>query len=185
MNVYSSQWARPSILTLFSFACLLLVSACQEDEEVIEDIVPEEIGYPGVDEELWTYFDQFEEEAFARGIEIDLRAANITAQIQEIDEHRVLGQCNYAFRRFSPNRVTIDEAFWNRSSNRGREFVVFHELGHCYLNRAHREDTDRLGSCLSIMRSGTGNCRDNYSQVTRSRYLDELFDTQFTNDIFE
>lgn len=185
MNAYI-QWSyRPSILTLCSFICLLLVTACQEDEEVIEEIEPREVGYPGVEEELWVYFERFEEEAFNRGLNVNLRTANITAQIEEIDENRVLGRCNFAFRRFDSNRVTIDEAFWNRSGDRGREFVVFHELGHCFLNRAHREVTDGRGLCSSIMRSGTGACRDNYTQFTRTRYLDELYDTRFANDIFE
>ncbi|MEM9671740.1 MAG: hypothetical protein ACFB15_16240 [Cyclobacteriaceae bacterium] len=185
MNAYIQWSTRPSILTLFSFVCLFLVTACQEDEEVVEEIEPREVGYPGVEEELWVYFERFEEEAFNRGLNINLRTANITAQVQEIDENRVLGRCNFAFHRFGANRVTIDEAFWNRSSDRGREFVVFHELGHCYLNRGHREASDNRGTCLSIMRSGTEFCRDNYSQFTRTRYLDELFDTQFANDIFQ
>ncbi|MEM8968008.1 MAG: hypothetical protein AAGE93_16435 [Bacteroidota bacterium] len=182
-----SAYRIPNVVFSITFTviCLVIFSACQEDEEVIEEIEPREVGYPGVEEALWVYFDRFEEEAFSRGININLRTANITGRIDEIDENRVLGQCNFGFRRFDSNRITIDETFWDRSSDRGREFVVFHELGHCFLNRGHREATDRGGVCSSIMRSGTGSCRDNYNQFTRNGYLDELFDTQFVNDIFE
>ncbi len=183
MKIYSERLTN-SVFAAVVMLSVITITACQEDEEVVEEIEPREIGYSGVEKELWVYFDRFEEEAFNRGITTNLRTANITGLIDEIDEHRVLGQCNFAFRRFGSNLITIDEAFWNRSSDRGREFVVFHELGHCFLNRAHREDTDRRGVCLSIMRSGTGDCRDNYGQFTRNQYLDELFNTKFVDDIF-
>ncbi|WKN42873.1 hypothetical protein [Tunicatimonas pelagia] len=183
MKIYRKNLSN-SVFSVVIILFIITVTACQENEEVVEEIESREVGYPGVEEELWVYFDRFEEEAFNRGVSINLRAANITGQINEIDESRVLGQCSFGFGRANPNRITIDETFWDRSGERGREFVIFHELGHCFLNRAHREDTDRRGVCLSIMRSGTGTCRDSYSQFTRAQYLDELFNTEFTNDIF-
>ncbi len=101
--------------------------------------------------------------------------------LDEIEQDRVLGQCNY--HRNHHNRVTVDESFWNTTSDRGREFVVFHELGHCFLLRDHREDIFLNGACTSIMRSGNGTCRDNYSRLTRDAYLDELFDTDRARDL--
>lgn len=77
----------------------------------------------------------------------------------------------------------MDETFWNTTSDRGKEFVVFHELGHCFLLRNHLEDTFLGGTCTSIMRSGTGSCRDNYGRLTRETYLDELFDEDRARDL--
>lgn len=174
------------LLTQFIVCALLLgsLSACTEEEEIIAEAVPEEpVGYSGVDERLWLYFERFEEEGRRRGVTVDLRSARITGQLEEIGENRVLGQCNY--QRNNHNRVTVDESFWNNTSDRGREFVVFHELGHCFLLRDHLETAALNGACTSIMRSGTGRCRDNYNRLTRGTYLAELFDTQFAGDILQ
>lgn len=160
---------------------LLALGACTQDEEVLEEMAPPApVGYAGVDERLWTYFERFEEEALLRGVTVDLRQAQITGLLDEIEQDRVLGQCSY--QRNNHSRVTVDESFWNTTSDGGKEFVVFHELGHCFLLRDHVENAFLNGTCSSIMRSGTGTCRDNYTRLTRGAYLDELFDTELAGD---
>lgn len=133
-------------------------------------------GYFNVDERLWSHFENFENEAAARGITIDLRNTNITGAINAIEESGVAGTCTYGTHR--PSDIVIDQQFWNRASAFGREEVVFHELGHCFLMRGHTEKThqnnDRV--CASIMRSGTGDCFSLYNAVNREYYLDELFE---------
>jgi len=166
-----------SILSLFFiFAALVFFTACQPDEAL--NLTPEEellpIGqFPGVDPALWSYFSNFEAEASARGLDIDLYLANITGEIAEIEEQHVAGRCTFS--SAAPNAITIDKTFWDRSSVLFREFVVFHELGHCFLRRGHDEGTNPDGTCSSIMRSGAEDCRDNYRTTTREAYLDELF----------
>ncbi len=130
--------------------------------------------FPGVDPELWSLYAQFEDEGRARGFDVDLKASGITGFIEEIEERHVAGRCNFNFRQ--PNRITIDEQFWERSSPLFKEMIVFHELGHCFLFRDHDETTLANGACESIMRSGTEDCIDNYNQRTRTRMIDELFD---------
>jgi len=71
--------------------------------------------------------------------------------------------------------VTVDRDFWLNSNGNFQEFIVFHELGHCFLHRGHREDSDAQGACISIMRSGLEDCQDNYNLLTREQYIDELF----------
>lgn len=169
---------------LLAIALLLSVSACTvqdvpvEVEEPIQEDIP---GYFGVNEELWPYFARFEEEALQRGEFVDLREARITGEIEEIEEDRVAGSCRYS--SHFPNHVTIDLEFWEAASDLAREFVVFHELGHCELGRAHRESAREDGTCVSLMRSGIDGCRDNYRPSTRRTYLDELFDPVFWNTI--
>lgn len=161
---------------------LLGTGACTQDEEVVNELAPPApVGYAGVDESLWTYFERFEEEGRRRGVMVDLRSARITGMLEEIERDRVLGQCNY--QRGNRNHVTVDEGFWNQTSDRGREFVVFHELGHCFLLRDHLESAFTNGACTSIMRSGTGTCRDNYNRLTRDAYLEELFDEGRARDL--
>lgn len=170
------------------FAALALVFAlfsCQKDS--VNELAPsteeieEVIGYPDVDEQLWVYFQRFEEEAANRGIFIDLRGSEVSGEVESLGEDGVAGQCTY--NSHLPNHVTIDQGFWEESSDLYREFVVFHELGHCELARDHREGQNSNGTCISLMRSGLENCRDNYNPVTRSAYLDELFDSRFFDEI--
>ena len=160
------------IIPVFLFLSVFSLFSCLDEFEA--DNTPEpEIGYAGVDERLWDYYQIFEEEGRSRGINVDLRLTEISAEIDAIHENNVIGTCEYG--RFFNNHITIDDEFWARSSVLGKEFVVFHELGHCFLNRDHKEDSTSEGLCVSLMRSGTGNCRDAYNSRNRDIYLDELF----------
>jgi len=177
----------PNQLFCYLIFMMPVFVSCSKDLEEFtvpaeQEIPAEPAGYDNVDEVLWDYFDRFESEASARGITIDIRSENITGNISEISSEHVAGTCNYSYR--NPNKITIDLEFWSRSGDRYKEFVVFHELGHCVLYREHKEDATSSNICESIMRSGTGNCIDNYTRNTRSTYLDELFDPSYKGDIF-
>ncbi|MEP7320914.1 MAG: hypothetical protein ABI761_03305 [Saprospiraceae bacterium] len=149
------------------------LSDCRKDISNLVGDEPTEGTYPNVNEALWPFFMRFENEASLRNISVDLRDARITGVISDIPTNHVLGQCSYS--SAEPKKLTIDLPFWNTSSDLGKEFVIFHELGHCYLGRLHDESKDSQGICKSIMRSGLEDCRDNYTSLTRKKYLDELF----------
>jgi hypothetical protein len=153
---------------------IFMLSCNLEDGFFIEEDPVEHIKtFSGVNEELWPYYQRFEEEGRFRGLAIDLEEENINGFIKDINQDHVLGKCLY--RSYTNNEITIDQGFWNSASDLFKEFVVFHELGHCYLLRDHEEGAIQNGLCASIMRSGTGRCRDQYNFSTRSYYLDELF----------
>lgn len=160
-------------LFITSVVLALFMTACQynsiEESNPIEE-TPTSNNL--VDQRLNTYFSNFETAALARGYDIDLNELEITGEISNIPESGVAGTCQYGQHL---SHVTIDLDFWNNSSNNFREFVVFHELGHCVLHRDHREDAFNNGICRSIMRSGLEDCRDAYSPTNREYYLDELF----------
>jgi len=101
----------------------------------------------------------------------------LSSQIAEIHEENVAGVCHFSSNR--PNQITIDLSFWERASDFDKEMVVFHEIGHCVLGQGHRETEDANGNCLSIMRSGTGDCRTLYNSNNRDYYINELL---FFND---
>ncbi len=126
-----------------------------------------------VDSRLIPYFQSFEYEATLRGIDINFETFPINGYIRSIQEDDIAGTCNY--HQGEPNVVTIDLEFWNASSNLRREMVVFHELGHCYLGRDHREAAFDNGICTTIMNSGTSGCFVAYTSENREYYLDELF----------
>ena len=171
MNKIKLCKSRIGLIVLF---VSLFFLSCDNDEvaEVVEPVT-----FANVDAELVPFFEKFQEEAAVRGISVDLATADIEGVIEEIDGQHVAGQCSY--RGFSnPRLVTVDATFWRRSSNLFKEFIVFHELGHCYLNRGHAESAFPNGVCRSIMRSGVGDCLDSYNDNTRACYIDELFEPE-------
>lgn len=166
----------------FLLSSLLILHACypeSDGDSVL--IIPENPNtnnqddtrsYDNVDTRLWPYYMEFEDQAALRGYEIDLNFLGISGAIKEITDEGVAGTCQYGQH---VHHVTVDKDYWNQSSSVGREFVVFHELGHCVLARDHRESMNAEGLCLSIMASGTGDCRFAYTSNNRKAYLDELF----------
>ncbi len=158
---------------LIAFVALCTISSCGTDNNDIDQIqISNDVTYPLADKELWSYFQNFEEEALLRGFKYDLNTLEITAVIETITEEGVAGTCQYGQHI---HHVTIDEDFWKYSSTLIREMVVFHELGHCVLHKDHTEEYDSNGNCLSIMNSGTVECNVAYTNQNRTYYIDELF----------
>lgn len=127
---------------------------------------------PFVQEELQPFFESFATEGSFRGIEVDFGELGVEGYISETTEENAVGQCTHS--SSSPNKVTIDAYFWRVASTARKEFVIFHELGHCYLGRSHLDEKDENGICISIMQSSADACTSNY-ESERSKYLDELF----------
>lgn len=164
-----------STFCIFLLSCMFLFtfSACKKDTMISEIPAVQSGSYANVPEELWIFFQRFEEEAQERGIFIDLNEEEISAEFMEISEDGVAGTCTYG--SHNPGHILIDVSFWDRAGELLKEMIVFHELGHCSLHLDHREGIHPDGTCLSIMRSGLEDCIDNYRWSTRETYLDELF----------
>ncbi len=156
------------------FSLLITLVACGKDTEI--QLNKE---YQGVDVELWSYFEKFEKEAAERGVKIDLAVAGITGTIEKIHAHGTVGLCNH--RLDQPNHVIIDLNFWASASDNSKEMIIFHELGHCYLERSHNDNKKSDGTCASIMRSGRGGCIDFYNKANKAAYLDELYTAEESN----
>ncbi len=166
--ITSRSWRRIKteimrFLIVLVFA--LVLGACQKNDE--------DIGEPTIDPMLDFYFELFAGEGFQRGIEVDFKQTEVSGYFADLSEANVTAQCqhdpNY------PDRVVIDQAYWEQASDIEREFVVFHELGHCYLKRSHLDQKNPDGTCLSIMHSSGSVCNNTYRETTRIKYLDELF----------
>jgi hypothetical protein len=70
-------------------------------------------------------------------------------------------------------RIIISKAYWVNLDDDGKELLMFHELGHCLLDRAHNDEIIGFGTPASIMNTKLFPGRA-YSQQ-RAAYLDELF----------
>lgn len=131
-------------------------------------------SFENVDTRLWIYFERFEDAAIERGINLNLVAENVTGSIEDEPGHESSGGCSLDTNG-TTNHISIREDFWAVSTPTQREILIFHELGHCYLERDHENAILENGNCASLMRTGGSFCRDNYFDDTRDYYLDELF----------
>lgn len=145
----------------------IMMTACSTSEP--EEIVVENF----IDDELSQYFESFREEAAKYDIDVDYTELRIDGYLQNITERGVAGQCQ----RFEGglSAVIVEPSYWNTIDGLEREFLVYHELGHCVLGREHTDEAAPNGVCTSIMTSGSQDCRINYISRTRAEYLTELF----------
>lgn len=157
-----------NFIRIITFSLLVTLVACDKNNDL--QLSKE---YQGVAPELWSYFEKFERAAAERGVAIDLAVVGITGSIEKIHAHGTVGLCNH--RLDQPNHVIIDKNFWVSASENAKEMIVFHELGHCYLERGHTDAKRNDGTCASIMRSGKGGCVDFYNNTNKESYLDELY----------
>ncbi len=125
-----------------------------------------------IDSNLQPYVDRFVEEAAQRNMAIDFEELGIEIRLENLDPG-VAGQC-YT-RSESGNLIVIDRVIWLSKDDLEKEWLLFHELGHCQLGRSHEDETDTAGFCKSIMHSSAEVCNMNEDESLRSIYLDELF----------
>lgn len=149
---------------LFVIGLFGMFAACSGNDPALAD--------PFVEEEIATYFRRFEDEGHRRGLVIDLQAAGIEGYFTDIEEDRVYGQCQQSS---NWKRLYVDIPYWEQARELEKEFLIFHELGHCYLGRGHLDEANPDGTCVSIMQSSSDSCQANYTLTTRAAYLDELF----------
>ena len=91
-------------------------------------------------------------------------------EIEEADFATTVGVCiEYSN---GQTEILIRESSWNTFSNSQREILIFHELGHCHLDRDHK-DTTYKSIDLSVMKSLLINQFD--YQTYFPEYMEELF----------
>ena len=150
------------ILTMLIFCAIVCNISCNKASN---DIVE-------TDAILVPFFEIFADEAQKRGITVDYEASRIEGLIQDITDPNVQGQCFHNEKK--PKKVIIDINYWNNADFSEKEFIIFHELGHCFLDRDHL-DASVNGACVSIMHSSPDACPFSLTDDNREAYLDELF----------
>ncbi|MDP5171855.1 MAG: hypothetical protein NWR72_16520 [Bacteroidia bacterium] len=163
-------------LTLIRRCALLvlpmLLVACRPDP-----VTPDLYEVPAI---IQPYVDAFEMEAAKRGIELDISNLQVefTTDLDDGKGNEAAGLCHFQSASNPTPRIELDTTSFNWQNNLyHREILVFHELGHCILNRLHRDNELPNGNIASIMRS-TG--EQVYGGILngfkRDYYIDELFD---------
>lgn len=121
------------------------------------------------------YVDRFIEEGAARGVNIDFTDSGLSIVFRDAVSKESGGVC------LGNHQIEIEKFFWDELSDREREGLIFHELGHCELIRPHRNDKLVNGEWASRMRGDPipegANAVINYSGTRRIYYIDEMFDS--------
>ena len=162
---------------------LLWLYSCEQDD------IPAPTGV--IPKSMQPYVDQFVWEAEQRGLSMDVSRLTIEfdSDIQGGNSPgSVVGICT---RVGNQQLIRLDtlNSLWLLSGNLGKEEILFHELGHCMLDRPHKDATLVSGDFASIMRSvgllQYGDLNNFTSLFTgpvgvkahrRDYYIDELFD---------
>ncbi len=137
------------------------MQACQTNTEYIIDPAFEE------------YVSIFELEAFNRDVDVNVSALAINIEFASLEPRNLLGQClTYSN---ESRTITIDKEIWSVLDDYEKEYLMFHELGHCVLGKDHFNGSNQNGICLSIMQDGSGSCSVIYNASNRNELLNELF----------
>lgn len=162
---------RASLLLFVSFFWILW--ACEN--------TPPDLPYPApvyrIDPEFQEYVDRFVDEGRKRGVTVDVSRLNMEFEEGYVERDGTI-YCGYAnnFGTSSTPDVDISTTCWEFYDPVRREILIFHELGHAILDRAHVNTLLPSLGKRSIMHPSLG--VDIYSKYTlekREWYLDELF----------
>ena len=154
-----------------------------QDQFVVHQKVHKEYRVP---KEFTPYVESFIEEGRERNRlqSID----SLIIQFGKTEENaKTVGYCDLTVERktnkvLEPPSITINEKYWNGSSDVQKELLMYHELGHCILNRYHDGNaTIELGVVVpeSIMYPYMFDAA--IYENKRIDYLDELFGVKSVN----
>lgn len=116
-------------------------------------------------------FDKYVSKFYQKMGEADLDNSRRNIEIS-FDENMSMDYAGLCFWSETPRRITINKYWWDGYDEYDREILIFHELGHCVLNRDHTDSYDSWGRPLSIMSTDLGgwDYKDYYNS-----YIQELF----------
>lgn len=137
-----------------------------------------------VDADFEEYVQRFIIEAAARGMEIDF---SDTGLLIEYSDRIVDGASGYCY--LGEHHIVIDKAEWTALTDTQKEYLIFHELGHCELNRRHKNDQFDNLLWKSLMRGepliGTQlNIPVPYHGFRKNYYRNELFNEYITAPVW-
>ena len=157
---------------LLTICTLLLLVSCGSnlDHRESDDIVGD--GYK--DPALSEYLNNFEEDM---GIEIPGHLSiSIVDDLYKISNPNVDAVCWSNSKTKVGEKIEIRRSRWEVLSEASREQLLYHELGHCVLNRDHRNDDSSTWCPSSIMNKYTfteGQIQNCYIP-DHTYYLEEL-----------
>ena len=90
-----------------------------------------------VDPEFTEYVEQFEKDCNC-DVNVKMEFSNLNLGYGDT-QNETLGVCLYLSN--TPKKIFIDKTVWDKVEDKlFKKHLIYHELGHCYLNRPHTED---------------------------------------------
>lgn len=119
-----------------------------------------------IDPEILPYVERFEEKCHCK-VDMVIKFNNMSGFPEG-----TAGVCNVFF---GPNRrVYLTKKYWQYYTDQNKQQLVFHELGHCILNRDH--DTTRMkGYYSQYPNSYMAPVMFDYPTELEEHYIQELF----------
>lgn len=150
---------------LFGLLYFLLLFGCKKDV-VIEY---------NVDSDFEEYVQRFIDEGAVRGVNIDFED---TGLLIEYSDRIVAGASGYCY--LGKHHIVIDKSEWTALTDTQKEYLIFHELGHCELDRRHKNNQFDNLLWKSLMRGDPLLGNQQYYPVPyygfrKTYYRDELF----------
>lgn len=143
--------------------------------------------FSSTDDAFASYISEFEQMGKTLKSDVNFEVGDIPVNFGDIENVDFQGVC-YTYTDGS-KEIIIRKEWWDGHTDDYRKSLIYHELGHCRLNREHLDDTvESLGEGegeifkTSMMNSVIVRPRD-YNRFTDS-YHRELF-TQDTADLFQ
>lgn len=166
------------LTSLLASLLLLTLLSCQSAKQV----EPEPVQY-SVPAEIEPFIKTFRDEAQKRGSTVS--ATNLIVEFGTPQGQDVCGQCILEIGK-TPRILLNNNSFcWKQANPQERECLLFHELGHCLLKRAHKIDKLPNGAFTSLMNPDNVDvyaiCRypiggeECDKRPRRDYYIDELF----------
>lgn len=133
-----------------------------------------EMPRPGINAELQPYVDRFHLQLQARcGAKTKLPAIDMDISDTSDDDPFNPDIVGWCIMYSKPLKIQIDREYFDSSTDLEREQLIFHELGHCVLERDHTKHKDEHKKPMSIMYPYT---LSESTYVSKYReYMDELF----------
>lgn len=160
--------------TLYLCSLLLFLAACRSEDSKLSNI--------NVGEAFEPYVEAFIEEGEKRGYEIDFEDTGLTIVFGNTPN--ASASCSeIAGSDWGSHQIIVNKDAWASLNDSLKQRLIFHELGHCELNRTHRNDKFSDGSWVSMMRGdpltpSEAQLPIPYFGFRKDYYIDELFDEQ-------
>ncbi len=122
-----------------------------------------------VDSEFTEYSEAFEAASVERGLSYK---ADVSIEFGDVGlEYSAVAGCKRPL--VGGRHIVVDRVLWDRLESAEREVIIFHELGHCILNRSHDDRKDN-GQIVSLMYFAPVGVAPMFQREGK-KYLDELF----------
>lgn len=158
-------------------ACLLIFIGCKKETKT--SVISSGGVIDTSDARLEPYIDTFMDRLVVAGLSPDV--TGLVVEFSDSLPSNVLGSC-----LMGGKSVKINRQLWASLNSSSREELIFHELGHCVLNRLH-DSTLVSGLPMSVMYPY--HLGSTYVHPTRyANYQTELYsviDTRFASYLFD